>query len=54
MLKFDGNFILNRRLTVDNDLKDILYSESEKKHIIFIDGHKSVETHEHFMRLCHD
>ena len=54
MLQFDGNFILNWRFTVDNDLKDILYSESEKKHIVFIDGYKSVETHEHFMRVCHD
>jgi KaiC/GvpD/RAD55 family RecA-like ATPase len=53
-LQINENFILKGDMSLNNDIEEILQTEKEKQHIVFIDGYKSLESHSNFLRSCHD
>jgi hypothetical protein len=53
-LQIHENLILKGDVSLNNDIEEILHTEKEKKHIVFIDGYKSLDSHSNFLRSCHD
>jgi hypothetical protein len=55
-MQINGDIILNSKLSsinIEEEIEEILDSNGEKKHIVFIDGYKNSDIHTRFMNACH-